>query len=485
MGLEAATYVADLISTNPVSTDLESQGDDHLRLIKLALKNTFKNGSRGEYFQRAVSVSANQVLVAADDKKVYAVSTAGAARTVTLPTLTAADDGWMVGIVKSTTDLNDVTVSPAAGTISGLDSITLHAGYQAAVLLWTGSVWVLNGIDKWPPLRLFALTADTALTNLYFGSLITVTPVAAPVTLTLPTAVGNEGLSLFVERRGATHSVILDGNGAETINGATTYTITQDRGVVLIISDGVGWRVLMTFSGGTSTPAFLDVAQTFTAIQTFSKAILYTEQVLTDAVTISWPMDLGVNAKVTLGGNRNMANPTGENPGQFGQLRVLQDVTGGRTITWGTAYQFTGGDDGRPDPTASSTTLFRYWVRAGDDVLMERVYMSSSDAIGFFKEYNLGGANNNSTQTQAHGLGRRPALVKAFLKCTAANNGYSINDYMELAQLIGSGIGAIVWMNTTNVGVTISTDLFMVSRTTFATLSITFADWDLIVRVYE
>jgi hypothetical protein len=41
MPLEAATYINDLVVTNPPSSDSKSQGDDHLRLIKAALKATF------------------------------------------------------------------------------------------------------------------------------------------------------------------------------------------------------------------------------------------------------------------------------------------------------------------------------------------------------------------------------------------------------------------------------------------------------------
>lgn len=41
MGLESVTFISDLVSTNPVSTDLKSDGDDHIRRIKSALLNTF------------------------------------------------------------------------------------------------------------------------------------------------------------------------------------------------------------------------------------------------------------------------------------------------------------------------------------------------------------------------------------------------------------------------------------------------------------
>ena len=41
MGLEAATYISDLVTTNPLGSDAKSTADDHLRLIKSCLKTTF------------------------------------------------------------------------------------------------------------------------------------------------------------------------------------------------------------------------------------------------------------------------------------------------------------------------------------------------------------------------------------------------------------------------------------------------------------
>ena len=43
MPLEAATYISDLNTSNPAASDQLAQGDDHLRLIKSALKTTFPN----------------------------------------------------------------------------------------------------------------------------------------------------------------------------------------------------------------------------------------------------------------------------------------------------------------------------------------------------------------------------------------------------------------------------------------------------------
>lgn len=43
MGLETGTYISDLNSSNPALGDSVSQGDDHIRLLKSAIKATFPN----------------------------------------------------------------------------------------------------------------------------------------------------------------------------------------------------------------------------------------------------------------------------------------------------------------------------------------------------------------------------------------------------------------------------------------------------------
>lgn len=45
MPIESATYISDLVNTNPVGTDDRSTADDHMRLIKAVLKTTFPNAS--------------------------------------------------------------------------------------------------------------------------------------------------------------------------------------------------------------------------------------------------------------------------------------------------------------------------------------------------------------------------------------------------------------------------------------------------------
>ena len=64
---------------------------------------------------------------------------------------------------------------------------------------------------------------------------------------------------------------------------------------------------------------------------------------LTDAASISVDFDTAQNFTVTLGGNRTLENPSNIDPGQTGSIFVAQDGTGGRTLSFGTYWNFAGG----------------------------------------------------------------------------------------------------------------------------------------------
>jgi len=45
MALETASWVTQLVDTNPTASDPVSEGDDHLRMVKTVLKNSFPSSS--------------------------------------------------------------------------------------------------------------------------------------------------------------------------------------------------------------------------------------------------------------------------------------------------------------------------------------------------------------------------------------------------------------------------------------------------------
>jgi hypothetical protein len=69
---------------------------------------------------------------------------------------------------------------------------------------------------------------------------------------------------------------------------------------------------------------------------------------LTDGATITPDFGANQNFTVTLGGNRTLANPTNIVAGQTGSIFVVQDATGGRTLSFGAYFKF---------PAATAPTL--------------------------------------------------------------------------------------------------------------------------------
>jgi len=82
-------------------------------------------------------------------------------------------------------------------------------------------------------------------------------------------------------------------------------------------------------------------------------------QTLTDANTISWDASLGQIATVTLGGNRTLANATNLRVGTY-VLHVIQDGTGGRTLTFSNQYRFTGNVSPPLTANANSRDMFSF-----------------------------------------------------------------------------------------------------------------------------
>lgn len=146
MGLESSTYIQGLTESWPPTADLKSQGDDHLRLIKGVLKNTFPSADRPFYFPKTEAVSALIVLDATDQNNMLMVDTTAANVAVTLPAgLGAGDKGWACEVLKISNDANAAIVSPASGSIISKcgATATIRVGIlsEPARFIWNGTLW--------------------------------------------------------------------------------------------------------------------------------------------------------------------------------------------------------------------------------------------------------------------------------------------------------------------------------------------------------
>lgn len=216
-----------------------------------------------------------------------------------------------------------------------------------------------------------------------------------------------------------------------------------------------------------------------------------TLQTLTDVANIAWDMSLGDDASVTLGGPRTLTAPGNEVVGQRGYLDVIQDATGSRTLTWNAAYKFPNGNDQKPCPDIGSTTRYHYEVRGSDDIIVRKAWVSGRDSIGWWKEYDLGVVTADTLFTIAHGLGRYPAAVEAWLQCTTANLNWAIGDRVSVSESSpldtggGDRRGSNIVINITNVFFIVRNGFGISDKTTFANSAITVGSWKIIIRIYE
>lgn len=68
---------------------------------------------------------------------------------------------------------------------------------------------------------------------------------ATDKTVTLPTAADNAGRILnFKKVDSGAGKLIVDGEGAETVDGATTYEVVNQYGFVTVACDGTGWHII-------------------------------------------------------------------------------------------------------------------------------------------------------------------------------------------------------------------------------------------------
>lgn len=141
------------------------------------------------------------------------------------------------------------------------------------------------------------------------------------------------------------------GTGSYTVELVPT-TLTASRTVTL--ADGNTTLVagtMMPTSGGSFTGTVTASANAVAAIAA-----------LNDAASISTDLSTACNFSVTLGGNRQLANPTNITAGQSGSIFITQDGTGSRTLSYGGYWKFAGGSVPTLTTTAGAVDRLDYIV---------------------------------------------------------------------------------------------------------------------------
>ena len=89
---------------------------------------------------------------------------------------------------------------------------------------------------------------------------------------------------------------------------------------------------------------------------------------VTDATSIAIDFSKGNNFLVTIGGNRTLELPTNCTAGQTGQIHIIQDGTGSRTLAYNTAWQFVSAAVPTLSTGASDVDILCYVARSATTI---------------------------------------------------------------------------------------------------------------------
>lgn len=288
MGLETATYVSGLVNTNPLGSDGRSVGDDHIRLVKSVLQNTFPNANGAinptptEFnaltgATAVATISGNTILVAADFNYQGALSKITAGAVITLPAVSGVTAGKRRRFRSGTT--GDVTlVRVGADTIDGATSYRIPSFTLVEITSDGTSEWMVTVTpssrvgDLTPSGKASADPGEVAAD----GAAISRTTYAGLFAVLGTTFGAGDGSTTF--NVPDTRARALVGSGAGTlaeVTGAVNVNTTNDTFDVALNDDTwiTGMKVQISTSG--SMPAPLVVATDYWVIRASTTTIKF------------------------------------------------------------------------------------------------------------------------------------------------------------------------------------------------------------------
>jgi hypothetical protein len=119
--------------------------------------------------------------------------------------------------------------------VLGTGNVGIGTYLPAATLNVKGSV-ALSTVAK---------TANYTATASDYAILVNTTTGGADVTITLPAAAAVPGRTYIIKKVDASvYNVIIDGNAAETIDGAATFTFNTQYQAITVVCDGTEWWII-------------------------------------------------------------------------------------------------------------------------------------------------------------------------------------------------------------------------------------------------
>lgn len=136
---------------------------------------------------------------------------------------------------------------------------------------------------------------------------------------------------------------------------AGSIAATKISNTAVTLSDTQTISGIKTFSGAN----VFSSTNTFSGVTTFTGATKQTITADSDGATITFDLNVTNIHAVTLGGNRTLALSNAA-AGQVFIIRLLQDGTGSRTVTWFSTIKWAGGSAPTLTTTASKADAFGF-----------------------------------------------------------------------------------------------------------------------------
>jgi hypothetical protein len=181
------------------------------------------------------------------------------------------------------------------------------------------------------------------------------TQVSAGTDITVKTASG-DGVNIPV---GSRIAVICDGVSVFSAINPNAFGF----GTAASANIGTGNTDVPDVSIADARYSQLAAANTFTSTNSF-KQVDSPIVTLTDAASVAINFNSGNHFLVSLAGNRTLENPTNGKVGQVGHIYIVQDATGGRTLSYGDMYNFPSGTAPVLTSVSSSVDLLVFSQRA-------------------------------------------------------------------------------------------------------------------------
>ncbi len=177
----------------------------------------------------------------------HKVNTESSAATDDLDTIAAAADGFPV-IFHSVSSSRQIRIRHNVGNIicSGAADIYLRDQADMAICVYDATLacWLAMAVTPASEVRPGAnVTTTTTLDSTH--NVIRADANGGAFSLNLPAAAGClDRVYTAIKTDSSANAVTLDGNSAETINGAATYALSAQYARVTIQSDGTNWLVI-------------------------------------------------------------------------------------------------------------------------------------------------------------------------------------------------------------------------------------------------